>query len=163
MRDVVLDVFNQIGFGFVYGETGDFFQHLKLALFDQGNFGLLRFHGSDLGAEGFVLLLQCVGLAVEGFFLLLKAAFLLLHLTAAQLLFPLKFRAVFVYFFLCLHESFSLFALCIFYRFVDNTLGLVFGAADLAFRDLLPIHRTGAESDGGQDKQNDNPYKRWHR
>ena len=28
MRDVVLDVFNQIGFGFVYGETGDLFQHL---------------------------------------------------------------------------------------------------------------------------------------
>ena len=68
-----------------------------------------------------------------------------------------------MYFFLCLHESFSLLALCIFYRFVDNTLGLVLSTADLTFGDLFPINGTGCKSDDSQDKQNDNPYKRWHR
>ena len=68
-----------------------------------------------------------------------------------------------MYFFLCLHESFSLLALCIFYRFVDNALGLVLSAADLTLGDLFPIDGTGGKSDDSQDKQNDNPYKRWHR
>ena len=75
---------------------------------------LLRFGSGYFPVEGVVLLLDRIDLTVERFFLLLQAAFLLLQLGAARLLFPLILGAGLVYFFLCLYESFSFFALCTF-------------------------------------------------
>ena len=84
----------------------EIFEHFELALLHQSDFLLLCFHSGDLAAENVVLLLDGVQLSVKIFFLLLVAALLLGQLGAALLDLPLVFRAAFVYFFLCLKESF---------------------------------------------------------
>ena len=112
---IVSDVGNQVGLGLIHGEAGDLFQHLKLTLLYQGNFLLLIFHGSNLVVERVALFLNGIYLPVEVFLLLLKAAFLLLELASALLDFPLILGAAFVYFFLCLNESFSFLALSTLY------------------------------------------------
>ena len=108
---IVTDVVDQVGLGLLHGKAGDLLQHFQLAFLDQGHFLLLCFHSGDLVVQGVALLLDGIDLPVKVFFLLLKAAFLLLQVRTAFLYFPLIFGAAFVYFFLCLDESLSLLAL----------------------------------------------------
>ena len=153
---IVLDVGDDVGLGLLHGEAGDLFQHFQLALFDQGHFRLLGFHGRDLVGQGLALFLQGVGLAVQGLLLLLKAAFLLLHLAAALLFFPLVLGAASVYFFLCLYESFSLLALGTFNGVVQDLTGLFLGVGDIALGVLFPQDEkrcSGARTDGQPDQE----------
>ena len=111
MGDIVTDVGDEVSLGLFNGEAGDLFQHFELALLDHRHFLLLGVHGGDLAVEVIALLFYGIDLAVKIFFLLLQAAFLLLQLGTACLFLPLVFGAAFVYFFLCLDESFTFLAL----------------------------------------------------
>ena len=146
MGDLVPHIGDDVGLGLLHGEAGDLFQHLQLAFLDKSHFLLLRFHSGDLVAQRLALLLDRVGLAVEGFFLLLQAAFLLLDLGAARLFLPLIFGAGFVYFFLCLDESFTLFALGRFNRFVYDPRG----------RHLFPVGIADQNAQGRKDDDKNN-------
>ena len=95
-------VFDQIVLCFFDGIAGDLFQHLHLASLDLGHFFLLGFHGSHLFIQGFRLLVEVIGLLVQILLFLLEPALLLGEFAAAFSHFPLQFRAVLVYFFLCL-------------------------------------------------------------
>ena len=148
--DILADVVNQIVLGLVHRKTGNLFEHFQLALLDQLDLSLLGLDGRDLLAQVLVFLFQGIGLAVQRLFLLLQAALLLLHLSPAQLFLSLKLRAVFVYFFLCLHESFAFLALGAFYRFIYNPFGLVLGTSDLAFGNPLAVLGPEQKAGGGQ-------------
>ena len=139
MGHIVPDVGDQVGLGFLNGEAGNLLQHFQLALLDQSDLLLLRLYRGDFIAERVIFLLNRVQLSVQVLFLLLQAALLLLQLGAALLDFPLVFGAAFVYFFLCLYESFSLLALCAFYRLIDDALGFFLGAGDLPLSHLLTV------------------------
>ena len=108
---IILHIGDDVSLGLFHGESGDFLQHFQLAFLDQRDLGLLGLGRGDLVGQGLALFFQRVSLAIQGLLLLLKAAFLLLHLAAALLFLPLVLGAAFVYFFLCLYESFSLLAL----------------------------------------------------
>ena len=144
--DLVADAGDQIILGLFDGEAGDLLEHFELALLHQSDFLLLCFHSGDLAAENVVLLLDGVQLSVKIFFLLLVAALLLGQLGAALLDLPLVFRAAFVYFFLCLKESFSLLALRTFYRFVNYALGFFFSTGYFAFGNLFAVAEAYKES-----------------
>lgn len=83
------------------------FEHFELALLDKCYLLLLRFDVGYLACKSFVLALKRVCLAVKVFFLLLKSSLLLLQVGTACLFLALELRATFVYFFLCLDESFT--------------------------------------------------------
>ena len=150
MGDILADIVNQVILGLVRRKPGNLFEHFQLALLDQLDLSLLGIDGRDFLTQGLAFLFQGIGLAVKRFFFLLQAAFLLLHLSPAQFFFSLKLRAVFVYFFLCLHESFAFLALGAFYRFIYNPFGLVLGTSDLAFGNPLAVLGPEQKAGGGQ-------------
>ena len=155
MGDLVADVGDQVGLGLLDGEAGDLLQHLHLALLEHRDLLLLGVRSGDLRGQGLVLLVGGVELAVQVLLLLLKAALLLRQLGPALLDFPLILGAVLVYFFFCLNESFSLFALCTLYRVVDNALGFFLSADDLTLGDLFAVHHAEREAGRAQNKRQD--------
>jgi hypothetical protein len=78
-----LDVAQKVILGLLLGEAGDLFEHGGLTLLDGGDLLLLGLDRGDLVGQVLFLLLVEVQLLVEGFFLLLQPAFLLLQLRAA--------------------------------------------------------------------------------
>ena len=153
---------DDVGLGLLHGEAGDLLQHLQLALLDQSHLGLLGLHRGDLVGQGLVLLFQGVGLAVQALLLLLKAALLLLQLGPTGLLLPLVLGAAFVYFFLCLYEGFSLFALCTLDRIIDDLLGFFLGVGDAALGILLPGHKKDGSAHSADHKPDNEPYDSRH-
>ena len=154
---VVPHVGDDVGLCLLHGEAGDPLEHLELALLDLRDLGLLGLGLGDPVGQGLALFLYRVGLAVEGLLLLLKAALLFLQLGTASLFFPLIFGAAFVYFFLCLYESFSLLALCALDCVIDYLSGLLFGVGDLLFRLLLTHDEKGGGRCGADDKADQDP------
>ncbi len=136
---ILTDAVDEVSLGILNGEAGDLLEHFELTALDLSDFLLLCFCGGYLSGELFALLFDSVCFSVEVFFLLLKAAFLLLNLGAARLFFPLEFGAVFVYFFLCLYESFSFLALGVLYSFIYYSLCFFLCARYLALTDLFAV------------------------
>ena len=154
---VVPHVGDDVGLGLLHGEAGDALKHLELALLDLGDLRLLGFRRSDLARERLALFLDRVGLAVQGLLLLLKAALLLLQLGTASLFLPLVLGAAFVYFFLCLNESFSLLALGALDCVIDDLFCLFLGVGDLLFGVLLARDEERGGSARADDKADQDP------
>jgi hypothetical protein len=159
---IVAEIGDDIGLGFFHGEAGDALEHFELALLDLGDIGLVGVGVRDLLGKSLALFVKSVGLAVESLLLLLKAALLLLHLAAAQLFFPLIFGAAFVYFFLCLYESFSFLALGAFDSIIYDLFGLLLSVRNAAFGVFL-THDKERGSRGGADDKTDQDINKSHR
>ena len=115
---------------------------------------LLRFDvGYLLSARVSFLLLKRVCLAVKVFFLLLKSSLLLLQVGTACLFLALELRATFVYFFLCLDESFTFFALGALYGIIDYSFCFIFCTGYLTLGDFFAVSH--AEYKSYNTKSND--------
>ena len=128
------------GLGLVHGVAGDLLQHLELALLDEPD---LLLHAPRPGLSFWLralgLLLKGVGLAVERLLLLLEAALLLGELRAALLDLALVLAAALVYLLAGLDQRFALLGLGGLDGLVDDPLGLLLRAGDLALGDFLAV------------------------
>ena len=135
----------EVFLGFLLGQAGDFLQDLHLASLNKID---LILGGGDGGLFfGQVVLFPLVGVhfLIQGFFLLLQAAFLLGKLAAALFDFLFVLGARFMDFVLCLQQHFLLFALAAADGLVDDTGGLFLGASDFPFGNLFPVYGAGQE------------------
>ena len=151
--NLVLEGIDQVCFCLIYRVSRYFFEHFELALLDKCYLLLLRFDVGYLACKSFVLALKRVCLAVKVFFLLLKSSLLLLQVGTACLFLALELRATFVYFFLCLDESFTFFALGALYGIIDYSFCFIFCTGYLTLGDFFAVSH--AEYKSYNTKSND--------
>ena len=145
MAAFVFKVLQKLVFCFLLSQTGDSFQHLKLALLDEADLILRGCDGSLTFPKVVLLALEGIELLVQGFFLLLQAAFLLLQIRPAFLDFFFVFCAGFMDLFLGFHQHLTLFILSAFDGFVYNACRFRFRAADLTLGDLFAVRDADQE------------------
>ena len=141
MHQLVRQVAEHILLRLLLGEAGNALEHFKLALFEV--FDVLE-TGLDvllLLPDGFLFFLVVFNLAVQGFFLLLHAALLPLHIAAPILQLPFRFGTQPVDFVLRLQQGLFLFGIRLQLRILadplrfglrrtDGHLGLFFSVSD---------------------------------
>ena len=146
VRDLVLEGVDEVCLCLIDRVAGHLFEHFELALLDKSYLLLLRLYIGYLAGKSLVLALKGIGLAVKVFFLLLKSSFLLLQVGTACLFFALELRAVFVYFFLCLDESLTFFALGALYGIINYSLCFIFCTGYLTLGDFFAVSHAGNKS-----------------
>ena len=108
MRDLGLNLRDQVFLGLVGGQAGDALEHLGLAALDGADFLRFTVGGGVLGSKRLLLLLDRIHLVIEVFLFLLQSALLLLDVGAAFLDFLLVFGAAFQNLFFCFKKYLSL-------------------------------------------------------
>ena len=132
-------------FGILLCQTGNFLQHFKLTFFNEIDF-LLRGGNSGLTLVEVVLLaLESVHFFVEGLFLLLQTAFLLLQIGTAFFDFFFVFGAVFMDFFLGFYQHFAFLVFAALNGFVNDTRCFCFRALNFALGDLFAVGNANEE------------------
>ena len=131
MRDLGLNLRDQVFLGLVGGQAGDALEHLGLAALDGADFLRFTVDGGVLGSKRLLLLLDRIHLVIEVFLFLLQSALLLLDVGAAFLDFLLVFVSGAQDIFLCLQHDFAFLVFSALDRFVDNTKSLFIGVGDL--------------------------------
>ena len=153
MLGFVFHLGHQLGLGLLDGQTGDLFQHFQLAGLEGGHLFPLLVQLLELLGELFFLGFDALILAVQGFFLLLDAAFLLLNFGAALLALALVFGAGAEDLLPRFHHRFTFFGLRGLDGVVDDPFCFILGTADFLFCNFFSIEITCENSSGGNDNQ----------
>ena len=102
MAGVILDLTDDDALGLLDRHAGDLLQHFKLTFLDRSDLFLKLFVFLELFVELFFLLLHALVLAVDGFFLLQDASFLLFDVLVSLFCLPVELSFGSIDLFLCL-------------------------------------------------------------
>ena len=157
VTDVVFNALEQILLCLVLGQPGELLQRFQLLGLQFLGLRLGLGQGGHASVQFLFLLLEGLGLTVQGCFLLLKPAFLFGQFSTALFDFAVVFCAGFMDLVLGLQKHFLFPVFTVSDGFIDQTGGLFLGRADLPFCHLLPIGNTDGKTGGAshQNAQND--------
>ena len=141
---------------FITGQSGNAFQTFQLLLLVQLSFLAALLDICQLAVQLFAFLFCCICLAIQRFFLLCQTTFGFLHFAPAVLDLTFKVCTVFVDFFLCFQQSFTLLAFRSFNGIVDNALGFFLSTSDFPFRYVFTVH--DADNSAGDYTDNNTNY-----
>ena len=166
VRQLILEVLQQVILGLLHGEAGDSLQHLKLALLDGFRLAETLLRLLDFVVQDLFLVLQTLDLLVERLLLLLDAALLALHLLAAIVELLLALAAQTVDFVLPLQNSLLLLRFRVLDGLADNALGLLLRGSYRKFSCLLSMRDASQETHGSgrgsaHNRDDDGYYNRY--